>query len=102
MSKQWECRLTVIGPAAEVRAFVNSHWPERLGARYCELVETAPRRFVCQFEVDSKPSPMGNLSAFSRRRPKLVFLLTYEVRGLRTIGLAKASRGTVEAQEFAY
>jgi len=38
----------------------------------------------------------------SRRWPKLVFLLSYEAEAMRIMGLAKAKRGTVEAQEFTY
>lgn len=100
VKKLWECRLLVVGRRREVRRFVKSGWDLSLGARHSELLENAPTRFACQFEADSLPT--GNLSALSRRQPKLVFLLHYEVQKLKRVCLARAKRGIVEAQEFAY
>ena len=90
----------MLGPKEAVKAFRESVGTERLGARHCELLECSPGRFACQFEAE--PPVMGCLSALSRRWPKLVFLLSYEAEAMRIVGLARAKRGLVEAQEFTY
>ena len=100
MSRQWACRLTVVGPKQAVKAFRASDWTERLGARHGELLECSPGRFACQLEAD--PPVMGCLSALSRRWPKLVFLLSYEAEAMRIMGLAKANVGLVQCHEITY
>ena len=100
MDKHWNCRLTVVGPKQQVEALRESDWAEKLGARHGELLECSPRRFSWQFEADAPV--MGCLSALSRRWPKLVFLIGYEIEALRVMGLAKAKAGLVQCHEITY
>jgi hypothetical protein len=100
VSGNWDCRLTVVCSKRAVKAFRESDWTERLGARHGELLECSPGRFACQFEADTPV--MGCLSALSRRWPKHVFLLSYEAEAMRLMGLAKAKAGLVQCHEITY
>ena len=93
-----ECRLTVLGPKRDVQRFQNSAWPKVLGARYLEPLQFSPCRYVCQFETSDHPS--HPLQQLSRRWPRLVFLLDYEMPRLK--GLAKAKASELEHCEIGY
>lgn len=93
-----ENRLTVVGSQRDLPLFKNSSWDASLQARYLELLESSPCRFVCQYETDTHH--LKRLQSLSRRWPGLVFLLDYEFR--RSKGLAKAKGGKLEYAEVRY
>jgi hypothetical protein len=93
-----ENRLTVIGAKTTVRKFQRSDWERRLGAKYADLIECPPGRFVCQFET--AVAGLKRLQALSRRWPGLVLLLDFEWRRIK--GLARARAGDLEHCEVSY
>lgn len=98
---QWSSnRLTVIGPKAQLRQFVNSRWNLRLRARHGELLENSGARYVSRFETEEPP--IASLRSLSRRWPELTMLLDYEVEPLRIKGLVKAKAGTLDSYRSEY
>ena len=100
MSELCHNRLTVLGSKAQVQPFHNSNWVRRLHARHCELLETSPQRFACQFETEGPL--LEPLRRLSQRWLRLTFLLSYEGEANRMIGLAKAKAGQLEHWETSY
>jgi len=94
MAERCEIRLTVIGTKGDVLRFQYSRWEKSLQARYTEPIEWPPRRFVCQFETIG--CDLNQLQSLSRRWPRLVFLLDYEIRRRRVKGIVKAKAGELE------
>jgi hypothetical protein len=93
-------RLTVIGSKRQVQLFQKSRWATALGAEHCELLENSPKRYSCQF--DSKHFLLESLRRLSRRLPRLVFLLDYEMEAERLKGLAKVEAGRIVSCQFEY
>ena len=97
---QCNARLTVVGSQREVQAFQRGAWETVLAARHCELLETSPGRYSCQFETNHPP--LDSLKRLSQRLPKLTLLLDYEVEAARVKGLAKAKAGSLESYRIKY
>jgi hypothetical protein len=83
-----------------VERFQNRAWEKSLRARYVDLVQASPCRFVCQFETETHD--LKRLQRLSRDYPGLVLLLDYEMFPARIKGLAKARAGELEHCEIAY
>lgn len=97
----WHCRLTLVGPARAVSAFVDSTgWSRTLGARHIEWLQLSPTRHVCEFSTQLPP--VTQLEEVSRRWPTLTLLLDYEDEKARIKGLAKAKGGRVEHHWLRY
>ena len=93
-------RLTIIGNRQQVRLFQGSDWNRRLAARFIELLENSPRRFVVIFMTEAPP--LRPLTRLSMRWPSLVLLLDYEVQTERVKGLAKAKAGQLQHYKVDY
>jgi hypothetical protein len=93
-------RLTVLGSKAQVQRFQKGNWDRSLRVRHSELLESSPNRFACQFETECPP--LESLRRLSRRWPRLVFVLNYEVKANRIMGLAKAKAGQLEHWKITY
>ena len=93
-------RLTAIGSKQQVKRFHSSRWATALGAKHCELLENSPTRFACQFETEA--APLESLRRLSRRWPRLILLLEYEVDEERIKGLAKAAAAKLEHYQIEY
>ena len=111
--KQWDNALDLIAvdqadDTRRLRADIyweSGNWDvagqkseELLGARYTDLIECPPGRFVCQFITEAHS--LKRLQALSRRWPGLVLLLDFESRRIK--GLAKARAGELEHGEVSY
>src|SRR5262249_1813122 len=84
----WSNRLTVIGSKSQVQRFRRSNWDRVLSARYCDLIEISPKRFVCEFKTERLP--LERLRSLSSRFERLTLFLDYESEKTRIKGLAKA------------
>ena len=93
-------RLTAIGSKRQVQLFRKGTWATPLGARHCELLETSPTRFACQFETQAPP--LESLTELSRRLPRLTLLLDYDGESRRIKGLAKANGGKLVHYRVVY
>ena len=93
-------RLTVLGSKAQVQRLQEGNWDRSLRARHSELLENSPKRFACQLETECPP--LESLGRLSRRWPRLVFVLNYEVEADRIMGLVKAEAGQLEHYKISY
>jgi hypothetical protein len=94
-------RLTIVGPAKDLRRFYrDEHWMAEGGVRHFELLEHSPERHAWQFETDAPPLPF--LRGISRQWPSLTFLLDYDCEDQRLKGLAKAKNGRVRHCRVTY
>src|SRR5262245_1535187 len=93
-------RLTVVGSTREVQSFGNSNWRRIIDARFVELIERSPRRFIWEFK--SATPPVNQLRKLSCQRPSLVLLLDYEVQKERIKGLVQARAGELEHCKMHY
>ena len=100
MDKWSNNRLTVVGPKADVGQSLKSKWYRRLGARHGEMMENLRRRYVSIFETDEPP--LEPLRKLSRRWPRLVFLLDYEIESKRIKGILKAQTGRIASCQLEY
>ncbi len=71
-----------------------------MGARYVELLEIDPTRFVCSFET--RMIPAAALARMSRRWRTLTFILDYEIRKTRIKGIMKLKGGMMESCAIHY
>lgn len=93
-------RLTVIGSKRQVQLFQKSRWATAIGADHCELLENSPGRFSCQF--DSQHLLLESLRRLSRRWPRIIVLLDYEMEEERFKGSAKVEAGRIVSCQFEY
>lgn len=91
-------RLTAIGAKTGLQSFLKSRWETALGVKHCELLENSPGRFSCQFETENPP--LESLKRLSRRWPRMILLLDYEVEKTRIRGLAKVQAGRIACCQF--
>jgi hypothetical protein len=93
-------RLTVVGPAPDVRKFVRQEdWPPKV-IRYVILLEQSPRRHIWQCQ--SPGPPLAWCQTLSSRWPTLTLLLDYDDQARQHKGLVKARQGRVQHFHVAY
>ena len=91
-------RITIVGPAKELRAFDRAEdWTRSGGVKHVELLEHSPDRHAWQFDTDVPP--LAFLRSISRQWP-LTFLLVYDCEDQRLKGLIKAANGRLRHLGF--
>jgi hypothetical protein len=93
-------RLIVLGSKGLVRSFRKSRWEKILGAKYCELLENSPKRYICQYETDLPP--FETLRKLSRQFPKLQLMLDWESVSHGAKGLLQAKGGQLALYRMEY
>ena len=94
-------RLLVVDSKLRLNKFTNSRWERILKARYCELAENSPGRYISQFNTEQAPI-IEPLRRLSRHWPQLIFLLDWEWEDKRLKGFVKAKAGIVESYQLEY
>lgn len=94
-------RLTVVGSKPLLKKFSRSYWERILGAKYCELTENSPRRYITQFNTEEAPI-VEPLRRLSRRWTQLIFLLDWEWEDKRLKGFINAKAGILAWHQIEY
>jgi len=93
-------RLTIVGPAKELRAFERDEdWTRSGGMKHGELLEHSLDRRTWQFDTDAPP--LAFLRSISRQWP-LPFLLVYDCEDQCLKGLIKARNGRLRHFRVTY
>jgi hypothetical protein len=90
-----ENHLLILGAKSTLKKFQRDDWERVLRARFVELIEISPTRFVCSFETHVLPTV--ERTRLSRRWPTLTFVIDYEMRGKRIKGLVKLKNKKMES-----
>ena len=89
-------RLTIVGPAKDLKRFYRDEQWMAAAGRHFELLEHSPTRHAWQFDTDTPPLPF--LRTLSRQWTNLTFLLDYDCEAERL----KARKGRLHHYRVSY